>query len=84
MMAEKIAVFCFQFAGWEYQPPAGDQTSTRRKLSGFAVVWVVGWWTYVWDSYGRVDVSHWVLVERFGDLEERELTVSFCHSAVFE
>lgn len=22
----KNAVFAFQFAGWEYQPPAGDQT----------------------------------------------------------
>lgn len=22
----KTAVFAFQFAGWEYQPPAGDQT----------------------------------------------------------
>ncbi len=25
----KIAVFCFQFAGCAYQPPAGDQTSAR-------------------------------------------------------
>jgi len=26
MTAPKTAVFAFQFFGWEYQPPAGDQT----------------------------------------------------------
>ena len=35
MTTPKIAVFAFQFAGWAYQPPEGDQTCL-----GYLVEWL--------------------------------------------
>ena len=39
MIALNIAVFCFQFAGWLYHPPAGDHTSAGEyEMSGIVSV----------------------------------------------
>jgi hypothetical protein len=48
-----MMVFCLQFAGWQYQPPEGDQTCFGYLVEVRGEVWVGSWFDALTGPFCR-------------------------------